>query len=480
MAVPWRCNAVDLSPADAAFVATLRANLSGDIIRPIEPRYLTELRGRWQGQAGCLALPRTAQDVSTILRSANAAGVAVVPYGGGTGLVCGQVYPDGPDPIVLSLERMNAIRSVDATENVMTVEAGAILQNLHHAAEDVDRLFPLSIASSGTAQIGGNLSTNAGGVNVLRYGNARDLCLGLEVVLPDGRIWNGLSRLRKDNTGYDLKNLLIGSEGTLGVITAASLKLFPRPQNFGTAMFVVNEPKDALSLLSLAREKAGETVSAFELIHANGYRFLRDRMPQVTLPFTSIPEWSVLVELGLPESQDAQAMIGSIFEEAFETGLVSDGVLASSMAQRDALWTVRETIPDANRSVGSIASHDVSLPLRVLPDFILDATAALAKMGDMRVNCFGHLGDGNLHFNVFPAQGRNREDYADLCAEISRVVHDMVHKLDGSVSAEHGVGRAKADDLPHYKDPTELEMMRAIKQALDPKGIMNPGVIFPA
>ena len=246
-----------LSPANPAFVEKLSACLPADTIRPVEAKYLQEMRGKWHGKAGCIALPRTTADVSTILSNASEACVPVVPYGGGTGLVGGQVYPQGPDPIVLSLERMNAITSVDPIENVIVAEAGAILDNLHAAAEAENRLFPLSIASSGSAQIGGNLATNAGGVNVLRYGNTRDLCLGLEAVLPDGRIWNGLSRLRKDNTGYDLKNLLIGSEGSLGVITKASLKLFARPSNFGTAMLVVKGPAAALDLLALVREKAG-------------------------------------------------------------------------------------------------------------------------------------------------------------------------------------------------------------------------------
>lgn len=475
---PWRCK-MALKPADLSFVTRLSEALPSDTIRPVEPRYLEELRRRWQGIGGCLALPRTVEEVSTILRLCNDAQVSVVPYGGGTGLVCGQVYPDGPEPVILSLERMSAIRSVDPIENVMTVEAGAILQNVHEAAEAEDRLFPLSIASSGTAQIGGNLATNAGGVNVLRYGNARDLCLGLEVVLPDGSVWNGLSRLRKDNTGYDLKNLMIGSEGSLGVITAASLKLFPRPRNFGTAFLTVNSPQDALALLAMTRELAGETVSAFELMHANGMHFLSQHMPQVTLPFADIPEWSVLVELGMSANQDAESVMASIFSDAFEAGLVSDGVLAASMAQRDALWAVRESIPDANRAVGSIASHDVSLPLRALPEFIDQATAALDEIADLRVNCFGHLGDGNLHFNVFPAEGKSRSDYDPLRAAISEAVHSLVKQHNGSVSAEHGVGRLKTKDLPRYKDPVGLHMMAAIKRTLDPNGIMNPGVIIP-
>jgi len=462
------------------FIDALKTILPDDTIRPVEDRYLQELRGKWRGKAGCIALPRNADDVSTILRMANDAHVPVVPFGGGTGLVCGQISPDGPDPIVLSLERMNAIRTVDPVENVMIVEAGAILHDLHVAAETIDRLFPLSIAASGTAQIGGNLATNAGGVNVLRYGNTRDLCLGLEVVLPDGRIWNGLSRLRKDNTGYDLKNLFVGSEGSLGVITAASLKLFPRPSQFGTAMMAVAGPSEALQLLALSRDVAGEAISAFELIHANGFRFLAEKMPHIPLPFADVPEWSVLIDLGLSGDQDAQALIEAIFSDAFDAGLVTDGVIASSLAQRDTLWAVRETIPDANRAIGAIASHDVSLPLRALPDFIQTATRGLQDIGYVRVNCFGHLGDGNLHFNVFPANGKSKEDYSDQRDAISQSVHDLVHRFQGSVSAEHGVGRMKTSDLARYKDPVALALMGDLKSTLDPNGIMNPGVILPA
>lgn len=468
-----------LQSADQTFVAQLESALPNDVVRPVEDKYLQELRRKWRGRAGCIALPRTTEDVSTILRLANKARVPVVPFGGGTGLVCGQIYPEGPLPVVLSLERMNSVLSVDPVENVMTVQAGAILHNLHEAAENVGRLFPLSIASSGTAQIGGNLATNAGGVNVLRYGNTRDLCLGLEVVLPDGTIWNGLSRLRKDNTGYDLKNLLIGSEGSLGVITAASLKLFPQPREFGTAFLTVESPKAALDLLSLTRDKAGDTVSAFELIHANGLHFLAQHMPQVSLPFAEVPEWSVLVELGMSANQNPEDILSSVFSEAFDAGLVSDGVIAASLAQRAALWDVRESIPEANRTVGSIASHDVSLPLRALPDFIEAATRMIAERSDARVNCFGHLGDGNLHYNLFPAEGKSRDAYESVREALSETIHDLVHSFEGSVSAEHGVGRLKTNDLPRYKDAVSLRMMATIKAALDPNGIMNPGVIIP-
>lgn len=473
----WRCK-MGLNAVSDRFVASLAADLPQDVLRPVAPGYLTELRGKWTGQGGVLALPRNVQDVSTILRHAHVAEVPVVPYGGGTGLVGGQVMPEGPAPVILSLERMNAIRSVDPVENVLVAEAGAILANLHDAAESADRLFPLAIAASGTAQIGGNLATNAGGVNVLRYGNTRDLCLGLEIVLADGRIWNGLGRLRKDNTGYDLKNLMIGSEGTLGVITAASLKLFPKPASFGTSIMVVPSPEAALDLLTMTRAHVAEAVSTFELISGIGLQFLAQHMPDLRQPFGDIPEWCVLIDLGLGAGQDGREAIEQLFCEALEAGLVTDGVLAESGGQRDTFWALRENIPVGNRAVGAIASHDVSLPLRALPEFIERASVELSALSDVRINCFGHVGDGNLHFNLFPAIDRQAADYADIRDALTARVHELVGALEGSISAEHGIGRAKVDELQRYKDPVALQMMRAVKTALDPQGIMNPGVVL--
>ena len=467
-----------LQPVDEAFIAALAAQLPEQTLRPAEPRYLEEPRGHLHGKAGCVALPRNTHEVSIIMAAANAARVAVVPFGGGTGLVGGQIYSDGPAPLVLSLERMNRVLAVDPRENIIIAQAGAILESLHNAAEAQNRLFPLAIASSGTAQIGGNLATNAGGVNVLRYGNARDLCLGLEVVLPDGRIWNGLSRLRKDNTGYDLRNLMIGSEGTLGVITAASLKLFPRPSSYATGLFAVPSPDAAIRLLGLVREHAGEAVSAFELLHRNGYAFLRDTMPDIRQPFDDIPEWSVLLDLGLSAGINGQDLLEQVFAEGFEAGMVSDGLLAASLSQRDMLWSLRETIPLANRAIGAIASHDISLPIGSIPAFIEAASAALAELADVRVNCFGHLGDGNLHFNVFPAEGRQKSDYLPDRAKISSCVHELVSRMEGSISAEHGIGRLKTGELGKYGNPVKLALMQGIKAQFDPNGIMNPGAIL--
>ncbi len=469
---------MSLNPADSAFVATLKASLPDAAVRPAAPRYLEEPRGKWQGQAGVLVAPASVEEAATAIRCAAQACVAVVPYGGGTGLVSGQVMPEGPSPMLLSLERMNRIRAVYPEENVIVAEAGTTLQAVQDAAEAADRLFPLSIASKGTAQIGGNLATNAGGLNVLRYGNARDLCLGLEAVLPSGEIWHGLTRLRKDNTGYDLRNLLVGSEGTLGVITAAALKLSPKPARNGTAAFAVPSPAAALSLLSMMRAQVGEAVSAFELIHRQGLHFLAEKLPQVRQMFDTPPEWMVLTELGLPRGLEPQEEFEALFSEAAEADLVSDGLIAQSEAQAEAFWQVREAIPEANRLVGGLSSHDISLPLSVLPAFIETAGAGLAKHGDYRINCFGHLGDGNLHYNVYPALGKTRSDYSTEAAEVAELVHDLAVKMGGSFSAEHGVGRLKTGELERYADPTRLAAMQAIKTALDPLGIMNPGAVL--
>ncbi|MDM8168109.1 FAD-binding oxidoreductase [Roseovarius sp.] len=469
-----------LNSVDEAFVGRLREVLPEAAFREVTPAYLEEPRGRWAGQAGVLVAPDCVEDVAACVRLAAEARVPVVPYGGGTGLVGGQLVADGPAPMLLSLERMRKVRGVWPEENAMEVEAGAILSDIHAAAEAVDRLFPLSIAAKGSARIGGMLATNAGGVNVLRYGNARALCLGLEAVLPDGQVWHGLRRLRKDNMGYDLRDLLIGSEGTLGVITAATLVLHPRPAGEGTALMAVPGPGEALSLLALAREHMAEGVSAFELMHRAGLDFLAETMPDVRLPFDEAPEWVVLIDIGLAKGLEPAGALERLFAEAFEAELVSDGMVAQSEAQRAAFWEVRETIPEANRRIGSVSSHDISVPQGALPEFIARGNGAMAALGAFRVNCFGHVGDGNLHYNVFPPKGQSKEAFTGQRDEIKRVVHDLVHELGGSVSAEHGVGRLKVDDLERYGDPAKLSAMRAIKAALDPVGIMNPGAVLRA
>ena len=466
-----------LNAVTVDFEAQLRARLPDAAFKDDSTPYLTEPRGRWQGK-GLVVAPGSTQEVAQLMTDCVAARVGIVPYSGGTGLVGGQLLFDGPDPVVLSLERMNKVREVYPTENVLVCDAGVILADVQKAADDIGRLFPLSLASEGSARIGGLLATNAGGVNVLRYGNARALCLGLEVVRPDGTIWHGLSRLHKDNTGYDLRNLMIGAEGTLGIITGAALKLSPRPVNIGAAMMVVPSPQAALDLLALTGSHIGDGVSAFEIIHGQAFDFFAEVGPSLPLPFTARPEWCVLIDVGLPAGLASDAALEGLFAAAFEKGLVSDGVIAQSLAQRQAFWDIREGIPAANRLVGSISSHDISIPLSAIPEFIAKGREVIAQIGDFRINCFGHLGDGNLHYNVFPQTGKSRDDHLAERDQIKTAVHNLAHAMGGSVSAEHGIGRLKVDDLEKYCDPVKLAMLRAVKDALDPDGIMNPGAVL--
>ncbi|MGZ9811350.1 FAD-binding oxidoreductase [Pseudoroseicyclus sp. H15] len=471
---------MSLNDASDSLIAALRGSLGDAAIRADLAPYHDDPRGRWQGR-GPVVTPASVEEVAEVVRACAEARVGIVPYGGGTGLVGGQIAPDGPVPLILSLERMRAIRAIYPEENVLVAEAGAILTEVQDAAEAEGRLFPLTLASEGSARIGGLLGTNAGGINVLRWGNARALCLGIEAVLADGTIVNTLTRLRKDNTGYDLRDLIIGSEGTLAVITAAALKLVPRPAVLGTAALAVPSPKAALRLLALAHELSGETLSAFELIHRQGPDFLDEVGPEVTHPFAETPEWMVLAEIGLPEGGDAEDILTRLFEAAAEEELVSDGVIASSEGQRQALWTLRESIPEANKRIGAIASHDIALPLSELPRFIEEAPGKVAAIQPgLRINCFGHLGDGNLHYNLFPPQGENRSAYREQAPKLSRAIHDLAHSMGGTISAEHGIGRLKTGDLARYGDKGKLAAMLAIKTALDPEGILNPGAILPA
>ena len=467
-----------LNPCDPAFVVTLSAVVPEGVLSAPEPRHLEEPRGRWTGQAGVLARPRTTADVAALVRACAGARVGVVPVSGGTGLVGGQTLTLGPAPLLLSLERMVALRGIWPEENAMVVEAGMVLAEVQAHSAGVGRLFPLSLASEGSCRIGGNLASNAGGTAVLRYGNARDLCLGLEAVLPDGTVFNGLTRLRKDNAGYDLRHLLIGSEGTLGVITAASLKLFPLPAARVVALLAVPSPGAALDLLALCGERVAGLVSGFELISRTGFDFLAETGFDLRAPFDPVPDWLVLVELELPAGLDPEAVMAGLYDSGAGAGVVTDGVIATSEAQAAQLWALRETIPLANRRVGAVSSHDISLPLSAIPGFIAKAPGVIAGLGEFRVNCFGHLGDGNLHWNVFPARGHAKGEHEGVRDAVKTAVHDLVHSLGGSVAAEHGVGRLKVADLARYGDPGKLAAMRAIKAALDPAGIMNPGAVL--
>ncbi|MEM8980381.1 MAG: FAD-binding oxidoreductase [Pseudomonadota bacterium] len=469
-----------LNAVTPEFAESLHKAVPPDRFDEAGPSYLEEPRGRYAGQAGLLVKTRSTNEVAALVKAANTARVPIVPYGGGTGLVGGQVAPDGPTPLILSLEHMRALRAVYPEENVVIAEAGMILADLQVAAQEANRLFPMSLASEGSARLGGILATNAGGVNVLRYGNTRDLCLGLEVVLPDGSIWNGLSRLRKNNTGYDLRHLMIGAEGTLGIITAAAMRLMPQPTGRGAAFLQVPSPDAAVALLAFASERLGASISALELIHAQSYAFLAETLPDIRLPFDTAPEWSVLIDIGTNGTTDPQEALLDLAEAAAEAGLITDGVVAQSQAQRAQFWSVREHIPEANRRIGAVSSHDISVPLGEISKFITKGKAAIAEIGPFRVNCFGHVGDGNLHFNVFPDASKSRADYEGDRPAIKGAVHDLVHALGGSVSAEHGVGRLKVEDLEKYSDPAKLATMRAVKAAIDPNGIMNPGAVLRA
>jgi len=456
----------------------LVSKFGSDLISLADANYLEEPRGRYKSNPMPVIKPRTTKQVSEIIYFCNQNNIGVIPYAGGTGLVGGQTIKSDKDTILLSVERMQSIRDILPEENIIIVEAGAILENVRQAANDIDRLFPLALASQGSCRIGGNLATNAGGVQVLRYGNTRDLCLGIEAVLPDGSILNGLKRLRKDNTGYDIRNLLIGSEGTLGIITAACLKLFPKPKETITGLLEISSPEIAIKTLSDLQAKLDSSITAFELIHKQSYNFLSEVCPDVKIPFNKHPEWSILIELSAGVGSNLESRLFEGIEELLIKGLINDALIAQSEKQAKEFWNLRENIPEANRRIGSISNHDISLPISLIPKFIDEMPDAMVHLGDLRINCFGHLGDGKLHYNVFPPHGKNKNDYQHLREEIKTIIHDKINEFGGSVSAEHGIGRLKIDDLEKYGDPIKLMAMRSIKNAIDPKGIMNPGAVL--
>jgi FAD/FMN-containing dehydrogenase len=381
--------------------------------------------------------------------------------------------------VVVSLVRLNRIRAIDSANNTLTVEAGCALAAVHEAAAAAGRLFPLSLAAEGTATIGGNLSTNAGGVQVLRYGNARELCLGLEVVLPDGSVWDGLRGLRKDNTGYDMKHLFIGAEGTLGLITAAVLKLFSRPRQTATAWAAVRDPAAAVALLTRLREHIGGRVTAFELVARPALDLVLKNIPGSRDPLAGRPPWQVLIELSDTMDFDLAAPLEGVLASAMEDGAVSDAVVAQSEAQVRALWALRENISEAQKIEGVSIKHDISLPVSRIAEFIARADVALeAAFPHVRIVCFGHVGDGNLHYNQSKSAAQDNTMFIAQTDAVNRIVHDLVHELGGSISAEHGLGQLKRDEILRYKSATEMAMMRAIKQALDPRGLMNPGKVL--
>ncbi|MEW6293451.1 MAG: FAD-binding oxidoreductase [Pseudomonadota bacterium] len=439
--------------------------------------HCSDWRGRYSGQPLCVVKPENAEDVATVMRACQEAGIAVVPQGGNTGL-CGGATPIRGE-VVVSLTRLNHIRAIDTDNNTMTVEAGCTLAAVQAAAEQAGRLFPLSLAAEGTATIGGNLSTNAGGVQVLRYGNARELCLGLEVVLPDGRIWNGLRGLRKDNTGYDMKHLFIGAEGTLGLITAAVLKLFSRPRTVATAWATVPSPAAAVALLTRLREKIGGRVTAFELIGRPALDLVLQHIPGSRDPLAERSPWQVLIELSDTMETDLDVPLEDVLFAAVAASEAGDATIARSAAQARALWALRENIAEAQKIEGLSIKHDISLPVSRIPEFIARCDTALGEnFPGVRIVCFGHLGDGNLHYNQSQPAGQDNAAFIAQSTAVNRIVHDLVHELDGSISAEHGLGQLKREEILRYKSAVEMDMMRAVKRALDPQGLMNPGKIL--
>jgi FAD/FMN-containing dehydrogenase len=441
--------------------------------------HLVEPRGLYRGSALALVRPASTQEVAQILALCNEMGVPVVPQGGNTGLVGGQIPDSSGTEIILSLQRMNKLREIDSSAHAMTVEAGVTLAEAQAAAQRADLIFPLSLASEGTCTIGGNLSTNAGGVAVIAYGNARDLTMGLEVVLADGRVVNGLNKLRKDNTGYDLKNLFIGAEGTLGVVTAATLKLFPNPRAIATAFIGLENPARALRLLELARRLAGNSVTSFELIPRIGLDFALRHTPGTRDPLGAGHPWYVLGELSSQMADGLDATMAGLLEAALAEGVIDDAALAASLEQRNAFWRLRESLSEAQRFEGGSIKHDVSVPVSRAPAFLEKATAAVeAFMPGARVVAFGHLGDGNIHFNVSQPIGADKGAFLAQWGAMNEIVHAIVAEFQGSISAEHGIGQLKRALLRQTKDPVSLEVMRAIKSTLDPRGILNPGKIL--
>ncbi len=441
--------------------------------------YLTEPRGLWHGQALCVVRPASTAEVSAILALCDATGRKIVPQGGNTGLVGGQVPDTSGEQIVLSLGRMNRIRDMDAGSNTATVEAGVILAQLHQAAEAAGRLFPLSLAAEGSCTIGGNLATNAGGTAVLAYGTARDLVLGLEVVLADGRVLHGLSKLRKDNTGYDLRSLFVGSEGTLGIITAAVVKLFPRPRAMETAFIGLSSAQHCLDLLVLAQTLAGPDLKTFEFMPRVGMDMVARAHPGLAAPLPDGHAWYVLLELASPALHGlADTMIG-LLAAGQEAGLVENAAVAASLEQRNVFWRWREFLPDAQKDEGGSIKHDISVPVAMVPRFL---DAALRVVEDIipgaRPVPFGHLGDGNVHFNISQPIGADRSAFLARWNEVSKEINSIVVACEGSISAEHGIGVLKRDLLPGLKDPVAMEIMRALKRTLDPNNTLNPGKVL--
>ena len=440
--------------------------------------YLVEARRLYRGATRMVVRPASTAEVAAVVRICAEARLPIVPQGGNTGLVGGGVPPQDGHNVVLALGRMNRIRAIDPVNFTMTVEAGCILAHLHEAAAEVDRLFPLSLGAEGSCQIGGNLSTNAGGIAVLRYGNTRELTLGVEVVLPDGQVWDGLRGLRKDNTGYDLKQLFIGGEGTLGIITAATVKLFPKPRETDTAILALSRVEDVMDLFSRARAATADQLTAFELIPRAGLDLALAHIPGTIDPLAKPHPWYVLLEMSSSQTESGlRGLLERLLAGVLEEGLVADGVIAESGAQARELWRIREAIVEAQLFSGSI-KHDVSVPVSRVAEFIIRASTGVSeRLPGIRPIAFGHVGDGNIHFNLTQPERADTAAYLGRWQEFNDIVHGVVRELRGSISAEHGVGMMKCEEITHYKSAVEIELMRRVKRALDPANIMNPGKV---
>lgn len=460
----------------SAIVGEKNALTAPDDIAP----YLIEQRDLYQGRSALVLRPGSTQEVSAIMKLASETKTPVVPQGGNTGLVGAQTPDESGAAIVLALGRMNKIRNLDPVGNLVTVEAGVILKNLQDEAEKAERLFPLSLGAEGSCQIGGNLGSNAGGTAVLAYGNMRELCLGLEVVLPTGEILDDLRYVKKDNTGYDLKDLFIGSEGTLGLITAAVLKIFPQPKGKGVAYAGLKSPEDALRLFQLATEHAGPSLTGFELMPRIGVEFTVAHVDGVRDPLESPHEWYVLIDISSSRSEeDARTTLETILTEAFESDIIQDAAIAESVAQAQSFWKMREEMSWAQKPEGGSIKHDISVPVASIPAFIHEADEAVLEMiPGARIVCFGHIGDGNLHYNITQPVGADKEAFLARWHDMNHRVHEIVARFGGSISAEHGIGALKRDELAHFKSGVALDLMRRIKSAFDPAGIMNPGKVL--
>ncbi len=444
-----------------------------------QARYLSEWRGRYVGRTPVVLRPGSKAEVAAVLSYCNSKGIGVVPQGGNTGLVGGQIPHENGSEIVLSLERLNRIRSVDAATSSMTAEAGVTLAAVQAAAGEVGKLFPLSIASEGSCQIGGNLATNAGGTGVLAYGSARAQVLGLEAVLADGRIWSNLSALKKDNTGYDIRDLLIGSEGTLGIITAATLRMVAKPVEIATALVTVDDLDKVAELFRLTEARLGPSLTAFEFMSERALAFALKHGAKKNAPFKKPATWNVLLDVSAHEADRAHPALEAVLGSALDSGIASNALIAESQLQSKSLWALRDSISEAQKPEGGSIKHDVSVPIAAIPDFIRQADALIERMcPGARPVPFGHFGDGNVHYNVSQPVGADTAKFLALWDEITNAVHALVIRMSGSISAEHGIGRMKRDELARIKTQTEIDVMRAIKAALDPNGILNPGKVL--